>query len=139
MTINERISEILSSHNELTQKKLAQTIGVATSTINNWLKLGRSIPAEYIIPISEFLEVSCEFLLTGNNITAPKILYSESDMKWLSLIHQLPPEAQYEFRGEIKGYLKRINEESVATNERYIDSQGKSKPSSGTGGGTMAV
>ena len=55
MTINERISEILTSHKELTE-----------------------------------------------------------DDEWLSLIHQLPTEAQHEFRGEIKGYLKRLNEESVA-------------------------
>ncbi len=35
----------------------------------------------------------------------------------LSLIYQLPPEAQYEFRGELKGYIKRLNEESIAANE----------------------
>lgn len=101
----------------MTQKQLAKVIGVATSTVNNWLKLGRSIPAEYIIPISEFLEVDCEFLLSGKHQAKPQSTISNDDLKWLELIHQLPIEIQYEFRGEIKGYLKRLNEESVAADE----------------------
>lgn len=79
--------------------------------------MGRSIPAEYIIPISEFLGVDCEFLLTGKHISKKKPQISVDDIEWLSLIHQLPNETQYEFRGEIKGYLKRLNEESVAADE----------------------
>lgn len=79
--------------------------------------MGRSIPAEYIIPISEFLGVDCEFLLTGKHLAKKKPQISVDDIEWLSLIHQLPKETQYEFRGEIKGYLKRLNEESVAADE----------------------
>ena len=41
---------------------------------------------------------------------------SQEDQEWLSLIHQLPLKAQYEFKGELKGYLKRFDEESVAAN-----------------------
>ena len=112
ITINERITEILYSNKNLTQKHLAESIGVAASTVNNWLKLGRSIPAEFIIPISEFLGVECEFLLTGQIST--KSSFNDTDSEWLSLIHQLPLKAQYEFKGELKGYLKRFDEESVA-------------------------
>lgn len=115
MTINERISEILNSKKEFTQKNMANKIGVATSTVNNWLKLGRSIPSEFIIPISEFLDISCEYLLTGKE-KQPSVV-SADDAEWLSLIHQLPIEAQYEFRGEIKGYLKRLNEETAQAPE----------------------
>jgi transcriptional regulator with XRE-family HTH domain len=109
MSINERISEILKSNKNLTQKDLANSINVAASTVNNWLKLGRSIPTEYAIPISEFLGVDVYFLLTGDNISYN---LSQEDKEWLALIHKLPVEAQYEFRGEIKGYLKRLNEEA---------------------------
>ncbi|WP_283682745.1 helix-turn-helix domain-containing protein [Parablautia sp. Marseille-Q6255] len=38
----------------------------------------------------------------------------KADSEWLSLIHKLPRDAQIEFRGEIKGYLKRYEQESVA-------------------------
>lgn len=116
MTINERISEILASNKELTQKNMAGFIGVASSTVNNWLKLGRSIPSEFIIPISEYLRIDSHYLLTGvQSINAYNI--NSEDNEWLSLIHQLPTKAQHEFRGEIKGYLKRLNEESIAVDE----------------------
>lgn len=115
ITINERITEILYSNKNLTQKNLAISIGIAASTVNNWLKLGRSIPAEFIIPISEFLGVGCEYLLTGKK--SAKTLLNDTDAEWLSLIHQLPREAQIEFRGEIKGYLKHLNETSVAADD----------------------
>lgn len=104
MTINDRILEILNLKKGATQKNMASSIGVATSTVNNWLKLGRSIPSEFIIPISEFLNVSCNYLLTGEEKNIAGIC--AEDIEWLNLIHQLPVEAQYEFRGEIKGYLK---------------------------------
>lgn len=85
--------------------------------MTNWKNRGTDPPAKYIIPICEFLNVDCEFLLTGNSIIKSKISHSESDLEWLTLIHQLPPKAQYEFKGELKGYLKRFNEESVAADE----------------------
>ena len=115
MSINQRISELLSAKKGITQKKLAEYIGVATSTVNNWLKLGRSIPSEYIVPISEFFECTYEYLLTGAERKLSDI--PDDDREWLSLLHQLPPDAQIEFRGEIKGYLKRLKEESVAADE----------------------
>lgn len=114
--INERIINLLKSQ-KLSQKNMAESIGLATSTINNWLKLGISIPSEYIIPICEFLDVDCNYLLTGKHNTKQINLITEDDVQRLSLIHQLPKEAQYEFRGELKGYLKCFNEGSVAADE----------------------
>ena len=66
MTINERIIEILKKK-RIQQKDLAISIGVSPSTLNNWLKLNRSIPSEFSIPISEFLNVDIYWLLTGND------------------------------------------------------------------------
>ena len=31
---------------------------------------------------------------------------SKEDSEWLVLIHQLPDDAQLEFKGELKGYIK---------------------------------
>ena len=47
----------------------------------------------------------------------PTSFISDEDAEWLSLIHQLPTEALYEFRGEIKGYLRRYEHESVAAEQ----------------------
>lgn len=42
--------------------------------------------------------------------------------------------------GKTKELLKEQRcESSVAADEKYADSQGKSRPSNGTGGGTIAV
>ena len=92
---------------------LCRYLNINTSTMTNWKNRGTDPPAKYIYPICEFLGVSCEYLLTGKEPTA-SINISHDDSEWLSLIHQLPPEAKQEFRGEIKGYLRRFNEESVA-------------------------
>lgn len=67
LTINQYISEIIKA-NKITQKELAIKIGVSTSTLNNWLKLGRSIPSEYIAPICESLGVQFETLLCNASI-----------------------------------------------------------------------
>lgn len=64
MNISQKIQDELKKHN-FTQKELSTHLNIATSTINNWIKLNRSIPAEYIIPICEFLDITPYYLLTG--------------------------------------------------------------------------
>lgn len=95
---------------------LCRYIDINTSTMTNWKNRNTDPPAKLIAPICEFLNVSYEFLLTGTEKRTSAFIPSD-DAEWLSLIHQLPPEAQYEFRGELKGYLKHLNEESVAAGE----------------------
>lgn len=110
MTIGNRVLNIL-SEKHMKQKDLADFLGTKPSTVNGWKEPNRNPSSELIVRICEFLDVSYEYLLTGcethNTITS-------DDAEWLKLIHQLPAEAQYEFRGELKGYLKRFNEETVA-------------------------
>lgn len=64
MNISQKVQDELKKHN-LTQKELSNHLSIATSTINNWIKLNRSIPAEYIIPICKFLDITPYYLLTG--------------------------------------------------------------------------
>lgn len=111
------IQRILSLLEEKSLKMvdLCRFLEINTSTMTNWKNRGTDPPAKYIFPICEFLNISCEYLLTGKE-KQPSVISSD-DAEWLSLIHQLPIEAQYEFRGEIKGYLKRLNEESAQAPE----------------------
>ena len=64
--MSERIIFLLESTGSK-QKDLCNHLGVAASTLNNWLKLGRSIPSEYAIPICEFFQADLKWLLTGEN------------------------------------------------------------------------
>lgn len=104
-------------------KSLAEPLGMTFASIERDIGIGRGTirkwdincpAADKLLRVANLLNTSIDFLLTGN---CSNSTLSVSDIEWLSLIHQLPKETQYEFRGEIKGYLKRLNEESVAADE----------------------
>ncbi len=109
MSLVERIKN-LADNKSLNIKQLEIELGFANGSIRRWDASSPS--AEKLYKLANFLNTSCEYLLTGKEQLSSNI--STSDAEWLSLIHQLPIEAQYEFRGEIKGYLKRYEQESVA-------------------------
>ena len=84
--------------------------------------LYRNYQATSVLHEDDF--ISLEHCFPGIKVISEKVegtttaySYSTEDRQWLSLIHQLPAEIQLEFRGEIKGYLKRLKEETVAAEE----------------------
>lgn len=107
MSIVERI-KFLAEPLGFNVKQLEQELGFANGSIRRWDS--NSPSADKLYKLANFLNTTCEFLLTGNNYSV--LVMSPNDAEWLSLIHELPTSAQYEFLGEIKGYLKRMNEES---------------------------
>lgn len=106
--IIKRILELLESKN-LKMADLCRYLDINTSTMTNWKNRNTDPPAKFIFPICEFLGVSCEYVLTG---TEKISAFSQEDTEWLSIIHELPRDAQLEFKGEMKGYLKRIDHEN---------------------------
>ncbi len=111
MLLTERIKSLAEPQN-MTFASIEREIGIGRGTIRKW---DTNCPAaDRLLKVANLLNTTTDFLLTGDNHNS---LLSFDDKEWLSLIHQLPLEAQYEFRGEIKGYLKRLNEESVAADE----------------------
>ena len=93
--ITQRILSLL-EEKSLTATDLCRAIGINTSTMTNWKNRGTDPPAKMIIPI-------CEFLLTG---IEQEYRCSEFESEVLSLFRSLPHDAQLEFRGELKGYIK---------------------------------
>ena len=65
MSIIERVVCILEEKGK-TMAELSRVLGVRTSTTSNWKKRHTDPPASLIAPICEFLDVSCEYLLTGS-------------------------------------------------------------------------
>ena len=112
MKINEFLKNAL-KENKHTQKQLSEFIGVPTSTVNNWLKLNRSIPAECIIPICEFLNVSPCYLLTGED-NSPKdteisnniYFTNEIEKEALCLFKKLPEREQLKLIGRMETVLE---------------------------------
>ena len=105
MNINQRVLELLHNSNK-SQKALSFAISVPASTLNNWIKLGRSIPSEYIIPICEFFDVSVEYLLTGEEKIISKDNINEDEQKLLKMYRLLTEREQGEYFGELKEKTK---------------------------------
>lgn len=130
MSINERISERLRILG-ITKKAAAERIGVPYTTFSGYIKLGRDIPAQHIVPLSEMLECSVLYLLTGKDdplvidvgsssmdmvaVTqeaekekAPIPGMSENGREMLELYEQLPGREQLIFIGRLQEAVARL-------------------------------
>jgi transcriptional regulator with XRE-family HTH domain len=63
MTIGERIAQLLDEQGK-PAKNLARYLGIDASSVTGWVR-GSWPSSKYIIKISQFLDVSVEWLLTG--------------------------------------------------------------------------
>ncbi len=108
MTIGQRVLYELSQKG-LRQSDLAEFLGTTPSTVNGWSQENRNPSSNMILPICEFLECSCEYLLSGKE--SEEAQRTREDREILRLFHRLPRDARIEFKGEIKGYLKAIESE----------------------------
>ena len=99
MNISQNLSHIL-KEKKITQKALSKQLGVPTSTINNWIKLNRSIPSEFIIPICEFLDITPYLLLTGENVSSKSIksMLDPDEQDLIDVFKKLSPKSQ----GQVK-------------------------------------
>lgn len=89
--------------------------------------------ADDLIELSQFLDTSIDYLLGQ----IPKL--NKEEKKLLNSFVKLDTDRKDIIIGKTKELLLQQESSSVAADEKYIDSQGKSLPSSGTGGGTIAV
>lgn len=120
MSIIERMFETLNQKG-LKSVDLADVLGVGTGQISTWKKRNTDPPAKYITLICEFLNVTPEYLLTGEEKSNDKSNYlSSEDRELLKMIHELPADVRAEIKGEIKGYLKRMREESASDGLRDV-------------------
>jgi transcriptional regulator with XRE-family HTH domain len=70
MTITERVFA-LAKQQKKTQGDIAAALNVRQATVSAW-KYKSTIPSsEVIAPLAEFLGVSCDYLCTGKEFTAP--------------------------------------------------------------------
>lgn len=108
MTISQRIFEELKKQGK-SQKDLALATGISSSTISSWKKHGTNPLADSIVPIARFLEISLEYLLTGE----PKDEFSvlTSNQQTIVQVFKSLTETQ---QGEIIGRAKMLAEQNDA-------------------------
>lgn len=109
--INKRIHKVIKSNKNLTQSGLASYLGKSNSTLSQWLSEDRPIPADCIIPICEYLNISIMWLLTGsdykNDLITDERKY-EKDQILLQHFHNLPDPIKERVIGYVEGHLDAI-------------------------------
>lgn len=115
--ITERIKNVIKTNEALNQKDLSSYLKKAPSTISQWLTQNRDIPAEYIIPICEYLGCSVNWLLTGTNHATDA---SSTEQKLLSLYRQADERGK---RNIMRQAEAEISELPSANNQTSLDSK----------------
>jgi len=100
MEITQRIFELLKAKHK-SKAELARYLGIRPTTVTEWDTKGKKPSVEYVSRISEFLEVSCDYLLTGEEATSkittieiPKRSLTENEEEMLKLFSQLTEHQQ---------------------------------------------
>lgn len=116
MEIIDRIYQTLNEKDKRAYE-LCEKLGIRTSTMSTWKTRSSDPPAKYLKTIADFLGVSLDYLLTGQEAPARKTTTPlEDDL--LEVFRKLPPNKKYEFIGEMKGFLK-----AYADSEKYLDEE----------------
>jgi transcriptional regulator with XRE-family HTH domain len=98
----------------LPARKVLSELELSNSALTEWKK-GKAKPSvDAIIKISAYFHVSTDYVLTGVSSSA----LPADDSEWLRLIHSLPDDMRAEYKGEIKGYLRRLSEEKSEGQKR---------------------
>ena len=103
----ERILKLI-EHSGLSDAAICKKLSIGNGSIGKW-RSGKQKPSlDAVVKIAGFFQVSLDYLITGTDPCSS--IYSEEDAEWISLIHKLPREKQIEFRGELIGYLKALQD-----------------------------
>ena len=116
MEIIERIYQLLNEKDKRAYE-LCEKLSIRTSTMSTWKSRTSDPPAKYMKTIADFLDVSLDYLLTGQEAPVRKNTTSEED-ELLDLFRSLPSPKKYEFIGELKGFLKAYTE-----SKKYLDGE----------------
>lgn len=95
MSINERFFYLLEKNN-ITQKEFSQKTGIPTQTISGWKTRKTDPPANLISSIADFFNVSCDFILTGNEKSNECYYYSNNNEEFLDTFSLLSKKDQEE-------------------------------------------
>lgn len=93
MTINERMFAVMAEKG-IKDIQLCKHLNKATSVVSNWKTRKNDPPAEYLIPICEFLGISLQYLLTGEE--SPGM--TREDQKLIAAFRSADPGTQSSIR-----------------------------------------
>lgn len=120
MLLTERI-KVLATQRNMTFASIEREVGLGRGTIRKWDENSPSV--DRLLKVANLLHTSIDYLVTGETNIINEFI-SSTDNEWLELIHQLPEKKQIEFKGELKGYIRHMNESSVAAEDSFIKKTG---------------
>ncbi len=114
MEIIERIYQLFDEKDKKAYE-LCNKLNIRTSTMSTWKARTNDPPAKYMKTIADFFGVSLDYLMTGQDAPVRKTTTPEED-QLLELYRALPENKKYEFVGELKGFLKAMEDK-----QKYLD------------------
>ena len=93
MNIIERILFLAKDRN-IKEVDIARAIGKGTGQITNWKNRGTTPPAELLPAISQLLNVSIEYLITGIDHIAPGTVLPPAEQQLLDYYHAANTDGQ---------------------------------------------
>lgn len=119
MEIIERIYKLFDEKDKKAYE-LCNKLNIRTSTMSTWKARTNDPPAKYMKTIADFFGVSLDYLMTGQDAPVRKTTTPEED-QLLDLYRALPDNKKYEFVGELKGFLKAMEDK-----QKYLDEEKRS-------------
>ena len=111
MTVCERMFQIMDSKG-LKPADLCKIIGVSTAQTTSWKKRNTDPPVKYLTKICSFLNVSLEYLITGN-----EKMNTDNERQMLELFSQLNKSQQDQEIGRLS-VLEEQNNEKARSEKR---------------------
>ena len=105
MEINQRIFYLLEKQPR-TAKELSDYIGVKPSSISAWKTEGSYPSSKHVVRISEFFDVSIEYLFTGKDPSAPNL--NKQELELLETYNRLDSRGQHSVHVAIYEELDRM-------------------------------
>lgn len=93
MTFGERLEKCIKESN-LTQKELAEKIGITPVRLNYWVKDKRQPDVPYIRELAKALNVSADYLIGNDSIATPAPTLSPAALELARIYDTLDPQGQ---------------------------------------------
>lgn len=112
MEIIERMFLVM-QEKKIKSVELAELLGIHKGVISKWKSRNTNPPSEFIVPICEFLNVSIDFLLTGEEKKNEEV--SQEEINLVRMLRELNPEVQqYIVRSIQQNYEEKSEQQKLS-------------------------
>lgn len=124
MSIGERVHTLLEEKGKR-QKELADFLGTRASTVNGWKQGNKTPSSELLLPICEFLDISIEYLLTGEERNTVKQISNNNDLSTdetdlLTYFRELSRSNQRAILVQMENTINQEKEQSATKQGKYL-------------------